>query len=465
MAYIRVDSPIAMFNGQALTFKSPANCANITGLRVYYPYGDATASKVFQFADAHGNNVGGLDLFASNVVVKVILDVSNSLAFVQNADTNAYLEGELAKKYSPTNKPTAADIGARPSTWTPSASDVGAVPTSRTVNGKALSSNISLTASDVGAAESSHNHSASNITSGTLPVARGGTGNTSVDTTPTSGSTKMVTSGGVYTALAGKAASSHGNHVPTTQTADNATFLRNDNSWQKVTPANIGAAASSHTHTKSEITDFPTSMPASDVYSWAKASSKPTYTASEVGAVPTTRTVNGKALSSNISLTAEDVGASASTHNHRLDSLNPHAIEFVGAASHGGFIDFHFGQSANDYTSRLIENASGILSILKPGGKEKEILHMGNKPTGTYEGNGDAAERTIDTGGLGNVCVVTSDKGYAALVTAAGFFYSSGSTTVTFQNNNYAYFANGVLHLKTGSYVNTMNTTYVYQVL
>ena len=33
----------------------------------------------------------------------------------------------------------------------PSASDVGAVPTTRTVNGKALSSNISLTASDVGA--------------------------------------------------------------------------------------------------------------------------------------------------------------------------------------------------------------------------------------------------------------------------------------------------------------------------
>lgn len=60
-----------------------------------------------------------------------------------------------------------------------------------------------------GYAASSHNHSASNITSGTLPVARGGTGNTSVDTTPTSGSTKMVTSGGVHTALAGKADSSH----------------------------------------------------------------------------------------------------------------------------------------------------------------------------------------------------------------------------------------------------------------
>ena len=56
----------------------------------------------------------------------------------------------------------------------------GKVPTSRTVNGRELSSDISLTASDVGAAPSSHQHSTSDITSGTLPVGRGGTGKASV---------------------------------------------------------------------------------------------------------------------------------------------------------------------------------------------------------------------------------------------------------------------------------------------
>lgn len=35
--------------------------------------------------------------------------------------------------------------------------------------------------------------------------------------------------------------SDHGNHVPTLQTASNKKFLRNDNSWQEVLPANIGA--------------------------------------------------------------------------------------------------------------------------------------------------------------------------------------------------------------------------------
>lgn len=44
-----------------------------------------------------------------------------------------------------------------------------------------------------------------------------------------------------------------------------------------------GKAASGHTHTKRQITDFPSSLPASDVYAWAKASTKPSYTKSEVG--------------------------------------------------------------------------------------------------------------------------------------------------------------------------------------
>lgn len=51
-----------------------------------------------------------------------------------------------------------------------------------------------------------------------------------------------------------------------------------------------GKANTSHTHTKSQITDFPTSMPASDVYSWAKASSKPSYSWSEITSKPSTFT-------------------------------------------------------------------------------------------------------------------------------------------------------------------------------
>lgn len=51
---------------------------------------------------------------------------------------------------------TAESVAARPNTWTPTVSDIGAVPTSRTVNNKSLGADITLIASDVGAAAASH---------------------------------------------------------------------------------------------------------------------------------------------------------------------------------------------------------------------------------------------------------------------------------------------------------------------
>ena len=114
MANIRIDLEATVINGQALTFKSPADCSQVTGLVIYYPEGDTTTSKAFKFVDAHGVDVGGgtISLFAENVLVKVVLDIDDGKAYVQNADTNAYLEGKLAEKYSPDNKPPASAITA-----------------------------------------------------------------------------------------------------------------------------------------------------------------------------------------------------------------------------------------------------------------------------------------------------------------------------------------------------------------
>lgn len=51
-----------------------------------------------------------------------------------------------------------------------------------------------------------------------------------------------------------------------------------------------GVAVSRHTHKKADITDFPTSMPASDVSAWAKAATKPSYAWSEITGKPSTFT-------------------------------------------------------------------------------------------------------------------------------------------------------------------------------
>lgn len=95
-----------------------------------------------------------------------------------------------------------------------------------TFDGSAAKS-INITSSAIGAASSGHTHD-----------------------------DRYYTETEVDTKLSGKANTSHGNHVPSTQTASNKVFLRNDNTWATVTPANIGAAASSHTHTVANITDL-----------------------------------------------------------------------------------------------------------------------------------------------------------------------------------------------------------------
>ena len=93
---IRVDLETTIQDGTEVVFRSPVDCSQITGLIVYFKENGNTTSQEFALADAHGNNVGDIDhLFAENVVVKVILDVAHSMAFVQNADTNAYLEGRF----------------------------------------------------------------------------------------------------------------------------------------------------------------------------------------------------------------------------------------------------------------------------------------------------------------------------------------------------------------------------------
>ena len=56
-------------------------------------------NQAFLFADAHGNDLTGIGhLFAKDAIVKVLLNLDERKAYIQNADTNAYIEGTFAKK-------------------------------------------------------------------------------------------------------------------------------------------------------------------------------------------------------------------------------------------------------------------------------------------------------------------------------------------------------------------------------
>lgn len=104
MANIRVNLDYPISDGLPLTFKAPCPCSETTGLIVYYPAAIGSTSilsKVFTFKDAHCNDLTGLgNLFTTNAYVKVILNTRDNAAYIQNGDTNAYLEGKFDGKAS-----------------------------------------------------------------------------------------------------------------------------------------------------------------------------------------------------------------------------------------------------------------------------------------------------------------------------------------------------------------------------
>lgn len=146
--------------------------------------------------------------------------------------------------------------------------------------------------------------------------------------------------------------------------------------WQRIyteadkpTAGEIGAAASSHTHTKAQITDFPTSMPASDVYAWAKAATKPTYTKGEVGLGNVDNTADS-AKSVKYATNAGSAGT-ATTANNVANS----GAGTADAARHVWFSDnsvetarvsndnFKYNPASNTLTTNITGNAASASSV------------------------------------------------------------------------------------------------------
>ena len=118
-----------------------------------------------------------------------------------------------------------------------------------------------------------------------------------------------------------------------------------DDNTMGVTPAAVKKAfgifgPKAHTHKKSDITDFPTSLPASDVPAWAKASTKPSYSWSEIGSKPSTFT--------------------PSSHNHSYLTLyggRPANINFSTSINGTGAM-FHFVATSSTKTGKPPEDSN-----------------------------------------------------------------------------------------------------------
>lgn len=124
-----------------------------------------------------------------------------------------------------------------------------------------------------------------------------------------------------------------------------------------------------HTHTKSQITDFPTSLPASDVYSWAKAASKPTYTYSEVGAAAASHSHSGYATTAYVdskvaSVTETVYGGSFNTNNGHT---------FVTFSSTYAKLKIVFYQYVHSMPSAYTSLVDGTTRIIEKGGSINTI--------------------------------------------------------------------------------------------
>lgn len=116
------------------------------------------------------------------------------------------------------------------------------------------------------------------------------------------------------------------------------------------------------------------------------------------------------------------------------------------SSGHGGFIDFHFNGSPEDYTSRIIESASGKLHLVA------SLVRIGNGPSVTFAMSGTSYDYiwteypgaalilgTADGGG--------TDSSNSAIFIKGKKVYIGGTET-----GNNALNVNGVAHATTGIY-------------
>jgi hypothetical protein len=127
---------------------------------------------------------------------------------------------------------------------------------------------------------------------------------------------------------------------------------------------NIGAAPASHTHAASDVT--------SGTLAVARGGTGLSASPSLLTDLASTTAANVLQASPRPGVTGmlpvANGGTGASTAAKALENLGamenkPRGIEFSPSSSsnHGGYLDFHYNNSTEDYTARIIEESSGVL--------------------------------------------------------------------------------------------------------
>lgn len=165
-----------------------------------------------------------------------------------------------------------------------------------------------------------------------------------------------------------------------------------------------------------DVFGAPASLPASDVYPWAKAASKPTYTAAEVGALP----LSGGVMSARSSYPQLSMPMPTSVSG---DSIFLH----IGVSSDSNVKLRRYNATSDSFSELSLSN-TGLTAILN--GVSRTIYHSGNFNPGNYlllSGGTMTGDITFGSNGRslrgsdgGNIAGVLYDTPNARYVTAIG---------------------------------------------
>jgi len=270
-----------------------------------------------------------------------------------------------------------------------------------------------------GKAPSTHKHSASDITSGTLPVARGGHGGTSVVKAQENLGLACVKTGGTGAAY--------------TATIPGITELK------------TGVKVRIEPHT-SCTTPYPTlnvnGLGDADIY-MKLAGGGCGETANVAGWLEAHHSYE-------LTYSECDEGWIANVTYIDLDGANT----FINAlpVKHGGT-----GRESFPAGQFLVGSSSGGIVTKTPA----QALSALGKLTGSYTGNGSATARTIETGGTGNCILIWRDNGTACIGTPKLAICGTGII-----DSSEFKFVNGTLTITSIDYaLNANGETYNYQVL
>lgn len=208
-----------------------------------------------------------------------------------------------------------------------------AVPNTRTVNGKALSSNISLGAGDVEAYTKKETDTKINAA---IASAYKYKGSVTADKLPTSG--QVV--GDVYNITNDSSYGKAGMNV----------------AWTGTTWDALGSNVDLSNYVTTSDSRLSNARPASDVYAWAKAAKKPSYSASEINGLGSLATKNG--------LSAGDVGLGNVANidqSKAIKSITRNGTTFTATALDGTTSTFT-QQDTNTTYGVATSSADGLMS-------------------------------------------------------------------------------------------------------